>query len=74
MARNSRMVINLEPFVKEALHHAAKHDRRSLSAMAEKAIVEHLEHHGYLERLKPIQAVARDGFIVSVDRRTGKPV
>lgn len=50
MAKTNPLGFRVEAEVKEALEKAAKDDRRSVSSLVEKVLVEWLEKKGYLPK------------------------
>ena len=48
MARTTNIGFRVEPAVKEAAERAAADDRRSLSSLIEKVLIEFLQRRGYL--------------------------
>jgi hypothetical protein len=47
--KSAQMLVRIQPSVKSAAEKAAADDRRSLSSLVEKLLVDHLRKKGYLK-------------------------
>jgi hypothetical protein len=47
--KSAQMLVRIQPSIKSAAEKAAVDDRRSLSSLVEKLLVEHLKKKGYLK-------------------------
>ena len=51
-SKTATLNLRIEPALKEAAERAAEDDRRSLTSLIEKLLIEHLRKNGYLPRGK----------------------